>query len=38
MKTVGLMHGAYRGAACWAKLIPELGRPAELARAIAALA
>jgi pimeloyl-ACP methyl ester carboxylesterase len=25
MKTVGLVHGAYHGASCWARLIPELG-------------
>jgi pimeloyl-ACP methyl ester carboxylesterase len=24
--TVGLVHGAYHGGSCWAKLVPELGR------------
>jgi pimeloyl-ACP methyl ester carboxylesterase len=34
VKTVGLVHGAYHGAACWAKLIPELGRLGLRARAV----
>lgn len=32
VKTVGLVHGPYHGAACRAKLIPELGRPRLQAR------
>jgi hypothetical protein len=34
VKTVALVHGAYHGAACWAKLIPELGRLGFQARAV----
>jgi pimeloyl-ACP methyl ester carboxylesterase len=34
VKTVALVHGAYHGASCWARLIPELGRLGFQARAI----
>jgi pimeloyl-ACP methyl ester carboxylesterase len=32
--TIGLVHGAYHGAACWARLIPELGALGLQARAM----